>query len=139
MVTKHSPVWDQLKKKHCSSKIMTEVTVPANVFNDITLGSLPSRDQANKSAWGKCTRFWGWGRKTTIILAWTVKLNEDLESSRTSQRGVRAEPSNGKVEAGFNARPSQAKEGQNQYHREILKLVASGEMSIDGCVFSHRK
>lgn len=97
MVTKHSPVWDQLKKKHCSSKTMTEVTVPANIFNDITLGSLPSRDQVNKSEWGKYTRFRGWGRETTIVLAWTVNLNEDLESSHTSQRGVRAEPSNGKV------------------------------------------
>lgn len=79
MVTKHSPVWDQLRKKHCSSKTMTEVTVPANIFNVIILGSWPSRDQVSKSEWGKHTRFWGWGRETTIILAWTVHLNEDLE------------------------------------------------------------
>lgn len=34
------------------------------------------------------------------------------------------EPSNGQMEAGFDARPYWAKKGQNQHQGEILKMVS---------------
>lgn len=58
------------------------MTVLTNILYDITLGFLPSGDQVSESEWGKYTRFWdaeGRSREVTMVIAWVISLNEDLE------------------------------------------------------------